>query len=170
MMAVVPVLLIAVRYFAFAQRSGFREQRTWLSRINAYLNENITGMSVIQLFNRQKRNLQGFDDRNTGLLRANLRVLFYYAIFEPTVVLFTAVTTALILWYGGGRAIEESLSRRAAGGARQDRVPQRLVRLRGGELGAARRLLRPPAGRQGRDRRRNRRRQVDDDEPAQPLL
>ncbi len=110
MMAVVPLLVMAVRYFAFAQRQGFRQQRTWLSRINAYLNENLTGMTVIQLFNRQRRNLEGFDHRNTGLLNANLRVLFYYAIFEPTVVLFTAVTTSLILWYGGGRVISDAVT------------------------------------------------------------
>jgi ATP-binding cassette subfamily B protein len=110
MMLVLPFLIVAVRHFAFAQREGFREQRAWLSRINAYLNENITGMTVIQLFNRQQRNLRGFDDRNQGLLRANLHVLFYYAIFEPTVVLFTAVTTGLILWYGGGRVITDAMT------------------------------------------------------------
>jgi ATP-binding cassette, subfamily B, multidrug efflux pump len=110
MLAVLPALIIAVRYFAFAQRLGFREQRIWLAKINAYINENITGMAVIQLFNRQKRNLKGFDDRNTGLLKTNLRVLFWYAVFEPTVVLFTAITTSLILWYGGGRVVQDAMT------------------------------------------------------------
>lgn len=105
-----PPLILAVRYFAFTQREGYREQRHWLARINAYLNENISGMAVVQLFNRQKENLRRFDDRNRGLLDANLRVLGWYAIFEPTVVLFGAVTTGAILWYGGGRVVQGALS------------------------------------------------------------
>jgi ATP-binding cassette, subfamily B, multidrug efflux pump len=105
-----PALVFFVRRFAMALRDTFRMQRAWLARVNAFLNENITGMAVVQLFNRQGRNLHRFDERNTGLLRANLRATFYYAIFEPTVVAFNAVTTAAIVWYGGGRAIEEALT------------------------------------------------------------
>src|SRR4029453_18343523 len=82
MLALLPLLILAVRHFAFAQREAFREQRGWLSRINAYLNENITGMQVVQLFNLQRRNFRQFDDRNQGLLGANLRVTLYYAVFE----------------------------------------------------------------------------------------
>ncbi len=110
MLAVLPPLIYAVKRIAFAQRQGFREQRGWLSRINAYLNENITGMTVVQLFNRQRRNLGHFDDRNQGLLAANLKVTFYYAVFEPVVVLFNAVTTGLVIWYGGGRVLDDSLT------------------------------------------------------------
>ena len=105
-----PPLVVSVRYFAFAQRQGYREQRAWLARINAYLNENISGMAVVQLFNRERENLRRFDQRNRGLLNANLRVLSWYAIFEPAVLLFGAVTTAAILWYGGGRVVQEALT------------------------------------------------------------
>lgn len=105
-----PPLIWAVKYFAWTQREGYREQRAWLARINAYLNENIQGMAVVQLFNRQDQNLRHFDDRNKGLLRANIRVLNWYAIFEPTVVIFGAVTTAAILWYGGGRVLDDALT------------------------------------------------------------
>lgn len=66
----------------------------------------ITGVAVIQLFNRQPESMRRFDHRNQGVLDANIRVLFWYAVFEPTVVLFGAVTTGVILWYGGGRAID----------------------------------------------------------------
>jgi ATP-binding cassette subfamily B protein len=110
MLLFVPPLAIATRYFAVAQRDAFRAQRAWLSSINAYLNENITGMTVVQLFNRQKRNLDQFDHRNQNLLDANLRVTFFYAIFEPTVVLFNAVTTGVLIWYGGGRVIQDTLT------------------------------------------------------------
>jgi ABC-type multidrug transport system fused ATPase/permease subunit len=76
------VLIAAVRHFAFAQREGFRAQRTWLARINAYLNENLTGMTVVQLFNRQQRNLvSSTANRATG---ANMLVTFTSP-FEPVV-------------------------------------------------------------------------------------
>lgn len=110
MYVLLPFLVQAVRYFAWTQRDGYREQRAWLARINAYLNENITGMAVIQLFNRQRENLRRFDGRNRGLLASNLKVLAWYAIFEPTVVIFGAVTTGLILWYGGGRVLSETMT------------------------------------------------------------
>ncbi|MCK9495597.1 MAG: ABC transporter ATP-binding protein/permease, partial [Dehalococcoidia bacterium] len=103
---VVP-LVVLVRLFAQAQRQAFRDQRMWMARINAYLNELITGVTIIQLFNRQRRNMEYFDQRNSGALEANLRVLFWYAVFEPTVVIFNALTVAAIIWVGGGAALEE---------------------------------------------------------------
>src|SRR5690606_15321295 len=70
----------------------------------------ISGMAVVQLFNHERRSFERFDERNVGLRTANLRSLFWYAVFEPTVVVFGAVTTAAILWYGGGRAVQETLT------------------------------------------------------------
>ena len=105
-----PPLIWGVRRFAYAQRDGYREQRTWLARINAYLAENIAGAAVVQLFNRQGENLRRFDQRNRGNHDANMRILFWYAVFEPLVIVFGAVTTALIIWYGGGRAVEGAVT------------------------------------------------------------
>lgn len=110
MYAFLPFLVLTVRYFAATQREGYREQRMWLARINAYLNENISGMAVVQLFNREKENFRRFDQRNQGLLAANQRVLFWYAVFEPTVVVFGAMTSAVIIWYGGGRVLDGALT------------------------------------------------------------
>ena len=110
MLVFAPGLIYFVRRFAIALRDTFRLQRAWLARVNAFLNENITGMAVVQLFNRQHRNLGRFDDRNRGLLGANLQATFYYAAFEPTVVAFNAVTTAAIIWYGGGLALDDAMT------------------------------------------------------------
>lgn len=99
-----------VKVFAAAQRDAYREQRIWIARINAYLNEMISGIAIVQLFNRQARNRQLFDERNRGSLDANLRVLFWYAVFDPTVALFGAATTGTILWYGGGRIASDTLT------------------------------------------------------------
>ena len=105
----VPLILI-IRRFAQAQREAFRDQRIWMARIGAYLNEIITGVSVIQLFNRQKKNLQLFDERNQGALHSNMRVLFWFAAFEPVVIIFTAITTASIIWYGGGEIVRGAIT------------------------------------------------------------
>jgi ATP-binding cassette, subfamily B, multidrug efflux pump len=106
---VIPLVWL-VKIFAAAQRDAFRDQRIWIARINAYLNEMISGVTVVQLFNRQRRNQENFDQRNRGSLDANLRVLFWYAVFEPTVVLFGAFTTGAILWYGGLRVASDALT------------------------------------------------------------
>ncbi|TAJ20562.1 MAG: ABC transporter ATP-binding protein [Dehalococcoidia bacterium] len=106
---VIPLVWL-VKIFAAAQRDAFRDQRIWIARINAYLNEMISGVAIVQLFNRQRRNQENFDERNRGNLDANLRVLFWYAVFEPTVVLFGALTTGTILWYGGARVADNVLS------------------------------------------------------------
>lgn len=103
-------LAFLMRSFARAQRSAFRDQRLWLARINAYLNELITGVAVIQMFNRQRRNMSRFDEQNVGTLKANLRIMFWYAIFEPTVVMFGAISMSAILVYGGFLALDEALT------------------------------------------------------------
>jgi ATP-binding cassette subfamily B protein len=110
MLVFVPALVWGVSSLAFKLRDCFRAQRAWLARVNAFLNENITGMAVVQLFNRQERNTRRFDERNRGLLQANLRTVFFYAAFDPVVVTFNAVTMAAIIWYGGGRAIEGAMT------------------------------------------------------------
>lgn len=110
MYAFLPPLVIAVRYFAAVQRDAFRELRVWLARINANLNEMISGIAVVQLFTRERENLRRFDTRNRGYYNANMKVVIWYAMFEPTVVLFGAVTTAAILWYGGGRVVDSALT------------------------------------------------------------
>ena len=103
-------LVFLIRRFATKQRAAFRDERIWIARLNAYLNELITGVSVVQLFNRQDRNLEYFDERNRGVLAANLRIIFWYAVFEPTVIIFGAITTGVILWYGGAQVIGEAVT------------------------------------------------------------
>lgn len=103
-------LVYLIRRFANQQRSAFRDERIWIARLNAYLNELITGVAIVQLFNRQRRNLEHFDERNQGVLAANMRIIFWYAVFEPTVVMFGAITTGVILWYGGVQVIDEAVT------------------------------------------------------------
>ena len=76
-----------------------------MARINAFLQENITGMSVVQLFRREERNREAFAAINRSHTDANMAQIFYYAVFYPAIELLAAVATALILLYGGWRVL-----------------------------------------------------------------
>ncbi|HEV7128147.1 MAG TPA: ABC transporter ATP-binding protein, partial [Ktedonobacterales bacterium] len=107
---VLPPLVLATRYFQRAMRDNFRAIRVRLARINASIAENIAGTQVVQLFNRERRNFQVFDDLNVDYRGATLRSLFYFALFFPIVGLFAAVATALIVWAGGFQVLVGTLT------------------------------------------------------------
>ncbi len=108
--AILPALALLTVWFKARARQSYREVRTKLAAINSFLQEHITGMSLVQLFNRERAALESFDAVNDGHREANVRAIFYYAIYYPTVELITAVGVALILWYGGGGVMAETLS------------------------------------------------------------
>jgi ATP-binding cassette subfamily B multidrug efflux pump len=99
---VLPVILYVTAQFRVKARDTYRAVRTRLARINAYLNENITGMTVVQLFNRERKNFDRFDALNSDLLGAHLRSVRYFALFHPAVGIIAASAIALILGFGGG--------------------------------------------------------------------
>lgn len=100
-LAVLPLIGVASRFFQIAMRTIYRNIRVRLSRVNAFLNENITGMVTVQLFNRERTMFSEFDRLNTDYLTANLRAIFAYSIFSPIVIFLGATSTALLLWVGG---------------------------------------------------------------------
>jgi ATP-binding cassette subfamily B protein len=99
---VIPLIMLATVLFRVKARETYRAVRTRLARINAYLNENITGMAIVQLFNRERRNFQQFDALNRELLGWHLRGLRAFALFHPSVGVISALAIALILVFGGG--------------------------------------------------------------------
>jgi len=99
--AVLPFVAIAVALFRKRIREAYRDIRVRLARINAFLHERITGMKVVQLFNRERADEGELDHLNRDYLSAHLRSITYYALFFPVIELFTAVALALIIWYGG---------------------------------------------------------------------
>ena len=105
-----PLIFIVTMVFRTKVRQAFRDVRTQLARINSYLNENITGMSTVQLMNREKRNFGFHSDLNGQYRDANLRSVTYYAIFYPIVELIGALALALIIWYGGRQIMWEGLT------------------------------------------------------------
>ncbi len=99
--SVLPLIVIVTLVFRARVRRSFRDIRTRLARLNAYLNENLTGINTIQLLNREERNAEGFRERNAGHRDANLQAVFYHALFFPSMELVGAVAVSLIVWYGG---------------------------------------------------------------------
>ncbi|MGH2454077.1 MAG: ABC transporter ATP-binding protein [bacterium] len=99
---VLPLILWVTAQFRVKARDTYRAVRTRLARINAYLNENITGMAIVQLFNREQRNFEQFDGLNRELLHWNLRGLRAFAMFHPSVGVISSLAIAFILIFGGG--------------------------------------------------------------------
>src|SRR6185436_539960 len=100
--SIVPLLLGLTSWFKRRVRESFREVRIKIARINSFLQEHITGMPVVQLFDREARAYHEFAEINEAHRDANVRGIFYYAVFYPGVELITSLGIALILWYGGG--------------------------------------------------------------------
>ncbi len=108
--AIVPFLLLLTLWFKVKVRDSFRAVRVRIARINAFLQEHITGMSVIQLFGREAPAYAEFAEINEAHRAANVRSIFYYAIFYPGVELITAAGTGLLLWFGGGQVVRGVVS------------------------------------------------------------
>ncbi len=107
---VLPPLYWVATYFRVAMRDNFRAIRVRIARINAYAAENIAGMSIVQLFNREQRNFERFDVLNTDYLDQNVRSLLYFFLFGSVTTLLSSVAIGLIIWYGGGRILAGALT------------------------------------------------------------
>lgn len=99
-LALVPVLGIAAAIFRYKVREAYREVRVKIARLNAHLQETISGMKVVQLFARERRNFDDFSRENASHRDSWLRSIRYDALLFSTVDLATNLTRALIFWYG----------------------------------------------------------------------
>src|SRR5918993_3689048 len=101
----VPLLFAATVWFRKHARRGYDLVRTRLARINAFLQEHLSGAAVVQLFNRERKSFTQFHDVNDDHRRAHIETIFYYSVFFPLVDLIGALGVALIIWYGGWRVM-----------------------------------------------------------------
>lgn len=101
--AVVPLLVAATFVFRARVRHVYREVRARVARINAFLQEHVTGIKVVQLFNQEDRTYEKFDDINVSLRAAHFRSIYYYATFFPTVEVIGTLAVGLVLYFGGYR-------------------------------------------------------------------
>ncbi len=109
-LSVLPFLIGFTFLIRTRLRDGFRAVRVRIAKINAFLQENITGMTTVQVFNRQAHNFQKFDFLNQSHRDAHLRTSFYFALFFPLVELMLSLTIALIIWYAGPQIVSRTLT------------------------------------------------------------
>lgn len=109
-LCVLPIIIIVSIFFGKRIKMAFREIKKKLAIINSYLNENITGMKTIQLFNREEKNYEEFDSVNKNYLTEQVRYMRYYALFQPALNIINALSMALILWYGALRYTSNDLT------------------------------------------------------------
>lgn len=105
-LSVIPAVLLISIIFRIKVRSVYRLVRVTLARINSIFSENISGMRIVQTFNREKENLSEFDKVNKDYYRAGISEIVVFGIFRPLIEMFSAFCIALVIWYGGGRVID----------------------------------------------------------------
>ena len=88
----------------------FKLVRSQISKMNAFLQERITGMNVVQIFNAEKREAGKFKEINRAYTKANLDSVFYYAVFFPVVELITTISLALMIWLGARAYLQDYVS------------------------------------------------------------
>jgi len=106
----IPLIVYVTMYFRIKARDAFRSVRLRLAKINVSLQENISGMRVVQMFVREKENYKRFSRINHDYFLANMRQIVIFATFRPLIEIISASAVALIIWYGGGQVIMEAIS------------------------------------------------------------
>lgn len=109
-LATVPLLFIATNWFRKHARHGYDLVRTRLAKLNAFLQEHISGAQTVQLFNAETKVEQRFHDINDDYRNANLETIYYYAIFYPLVDFIGAIGIAVVIWFGGYYLLNFSVS------------------------------------------------------------
>ncbi len=107
---IVPLLFFTIRFFQVRFRAAYRVTRIRQAIVNTSLNENITGMATVQLFNREARNIQNFDKLNRDHLRALLDTVHWFSFFFPAVGFLGNLALAAVVWYGGGQVIQQAMT------------------------------------------------------------
>lgn len=102
---VLPMLFYATFWFKGKVRIAYLEVRDQIARLNSFVQEHINGMSVVQLFNRENKEKEKFVDINADHRKAHIKTIFYFSIFWPLVEVFASLAMALVVWYGGARAL-----------------------------------------------------------------
>ena len=109
-LAVMPVMLWATMWFKARVRDQYRETRKQVARLNAFLQEHITGMRIVQLFNREAEELRRFRKINDEHRRAHIRTIFFFALFWPAIDLISSTALGLVIWFGGVSAMTGTLT------------------------------------------------------------
>lgn len=108
--SLIPVLIIASTFFSIKSRRAFRQVRIKIAAMNSMIQENITGIAVVKAFCREKINISGFNKLNNENYLANMKQTIIFAVFNPVVDGTRLIVIALIIWYGGGEALQDKIT------------------------------------------------------------
>lgn len=106
----IPLLLVATNIFKNGIKSAFQDVRTQVARINTFVQEHITGMNIVQIFNREEEELAKFKEINKEHARAHIRSVWHYSIFLPIVEILSAVSIGLLIWLGARGVLDGSFT------------------------------------------------------------
>lgn len=109
-LCILPPIMVVTRYFRIWSREGFRAVRTRIAKLNAYLQENIAGLSTVQAFVREDRNLKRFSELNKEHYDANIQTIMAFALFFPAVEVITSLAIGMMLWYGGSQVFASTVT------------------------------------------------------------
>jgi|WetSurMetagenome_2_1015567.scaffolds.fasta_scaffold22414_2 ATP-binding cassette, subfamily B, multidrug efflux pump len=109
-LSVLPILIYATSVFRKKVRASYSRIRVLIAKMNSYIQEHITGISIVQLFVKEKETVEEFEIINREHTEQNKKSIFYYAVFFPIVELLGAVAVGLIIWYGGGQVFNNVIS------------------------------------------------------------
>lgn len=107
-LSTIPILLVATYIFKNGIKSSFQQVRNEVSRLNAFLQEHITGMNIVQIFNREEEEMKRFKVINAAHRQAHIRSVWYYSIFLPVVEILSAASIGLLVWWGAKEALKGS--------------------------------------------------------------
>jgi len=103
-LSVIPILFIATRWFQRGIKGAFQQVRTEVSNLNTFVQEHLSGMAIVQAFGREQQEMDKFMKINDRHRQANIKSIFYYALFFPIIEVLSAISMGLAVWYGGMNA------------------------------------------------------------------
>lgn len=104
--AVLPILIYATKLFQIAIKATFQEVRNQVANLNGFVQERVTGMKIVQLFNREKIEYKNFREINDKHKKAYIKTIWYYSIFFPIAEVLSSIGIGLIVWFGGGQVLD----------------------------------------------------------------
>jgi subfamily B ATP-binding cassette protein MsbA len=107
-LAILPILVYATKLFQVAIKATFQEVRNQVANLNSFVQERVTGMKIVQLFNREDIEYQNFKEINDKHKKAHVKTIWYYSVFFPIAEILSSIGIGLIVWFGGGQAIQDS--------------------------------------------------------------
>jgi len=100
-LSVFPLLILATKYFQRAMKSAFEDERSAISKLNTFVQEHITGMKIVQIFNRESQELDNFKKTNATFRSATIKAIWHFSIFLPIIEIMSALALGAMVWYGG---------------------------------------------------------------------